>query len=158
MRIVVLLVPVLLSACGSTSPTEPQPRDHFELVARLITPAGGAVEGARAIIKTWPAADGQTDDTFTGFLTSGADGVVHRTAGPFTGGKVDSVEVYATPPGSCSWNPVRTMVRAIALDTLPAGRVEVVVQLPDTLGLAQTELGVLCAQGTELPSVPGLLS
>jgi hypothetical protein len=50
------------------------------------------------------------------------------------------------------------MVRAIALDTLPAGRVEVVVQLPDTLGLAQTELGVLCAQGTELPSVPGLLS
>ena len=32
------------------------------------------------------------------------------------------------------------------------------VQLPDTLQRARTELGILCAQGTELPSIAGFLS
>jgi hypothetical protein len=154
----ILSASVMVTACEPTAPTDLLPRTHLDVSARFTTATGHAVEGVTVVIKTWPAPDGQLDETFTGFLSSGTDGVVTRTAGPFASGRLDSVEVYATSPASCDWNPVLTTIRAINLDTLATGALNISVELPDTLEPARRELGILCAQGTELPSSAGALT
>jgi hypothetical protein len=158
MRTPSLFLATSLLACGSSAPTEAPPRTQLDLAVRLTTPGGAPVEGARVVIRTWPPADGLTDRDFTGFLITDAEGMAGRTAGPFGGGVLDSVEVFANPASTCTWNPVRTVVREVLLDTLPAEGLEITVEVPDSLARARAELGVMCAQGTELARVPGHLS
>lgn len=151
---------LVVVGCESTAPSTPPPpppKDHVRISARLLSPNGSPMLGAFAVIKTWPAQTGHTDDTFTGFLFPDAEGRVVRDVGPLAESTLDSVRIYAMPAAACTWNPVETLISAIRIDTVPESGVHVDLVLPETLTRAVTVVAEFCAQGREIPDTPGHL-